>query len=145
MLRTSFALLVAGAVAGCSASANFTPMASSSGQTQEELSAYAGHASYPATMPASNELKAAAMVSPDQKMLKIYNFGHEPIDNADVWVNGSFVYHVNTVAPDSSVTISASQLFNSAGASLSSQGTPVSRVQIKTENGLYNLMGPAAL
>lgn len=145
MLRATLALLAAGTISGCAASASFTPTMASSGQTQTELAAYAGHVSYPATMPASSDLKAAAMVTPDQKTLRLYNFGHEPIDNADVWVNGSFVYHVDNIAPDSSVTISASQLFNSAGASLASQGTPVSRVQIKTEHGLYNLMGPAAM
>jgi hypothetical protein len=145
MLRTTLVLLAAAAVSGCAASASFTPTANSSNQTQTQLAAYAGHDAYPSTMPASNDLKAAAMVTPDQRTLKVYNFGHEPIDNADIWVNGAFVYHVVNIAPESSVTISASDLYNSAGATFASQGAPFSRVQIKTENALYNLWGPAAL
>lgn len=145
MLRTTLALLAAGALSGCAASASFNPTASNSNQSQTELAAYAGHVSYPTTMPESHDLKAAAMVTSDQKLLKIYNFGRDPISNADVWVNGAFVYHVDNVAPQSSVAIPTSELFNSVGASLASQAAPITRVQLKTDNALYTLWGPAAL
>jgi hypothetical protein len=146
MLRATLVLLAAGAVSGCAASASFTPaMSSSSNQSETQLAAYAGRVAYPTTMPASNELKAAAMVTPDQKTLKVYNFGSQPIDNADIWVNGAFVYHVDNIAPQSSVTIPSAQLYNSVGASFASQGAPFSRVQIKTDAALYTLWGPAAL
>ena len=146
MLRTALVLLSAAAVSGCAASASFAPTASSApNQSQTELAAYAGRDNYPATMPASNDMKAAAMVTADQKTLKVYNFGRDPIVDADVWVNGAFVYHVDNVAPQSSVTISTSELYNSVGATLASQTEPISKVQVKTANGLYTLWGPAAL
>jgi hypothetical protein len=145
MLRTTLILLASAAVSGCAASASFTPTASSSADSQTQLAAYAGRVSYPTTMPASNDLKAAAMVTADQKTLKVYNFGRDPITDADVWVNGAFVYHVDNIAPQSSVTIPSGQLYNSVGASLASQNEPISRVQVKTGNDLFNLWGPAAL
>jgi hypothetical protein len=143
MLRTALVLVAAGALAGCSAGVSLTPNASSN-QPPEQLAAYAGHASYPSTMPASDDLKAAALVS-GSSVLKIYNFGRDPINDADVWVNGAFVYHVDDIPPQSSVTIPTAQLYNGSGVSFASQGGTFSRVQIKTATGLYNLWGPAAL
>lgn len=114
-------------------------------KTPTELAAYAGHTAYPATMPASNDLRAAAIIGSKGDVLKIYNFSSTPLRNVDVWVNGAYVQHVDGIpAQQNSVSIKTEDLYNGLGKSFASQKEPVSRVQIRTMDGFYNVMGPAA-
>ena len=148
MLKQGFMLLAALAVAGCGSDV-FGPgdqaRMTAQAPTNAELAAYAGSHKYPATQPARDNLKAAAIVDSGRGVIKIYNFSNQPIQDADIWVNNSFVQHVRGIAPASApVTIRFSDLYNSLGQRFSAQNEHVNNVQIETGGNLYSVMGPAA-
>lgn len=157
MIKHTLALVALAGLAGCAAQNGTEPQATGSspqssqvmaagesqGSSQAELAAYAGAHQYPATQPAKNDLRAAAIVDANQGVIKIYNFGTQPIRDADVWVNQAYVRHVNAIAPGSSVSIQMSNLYNGVGQQFSARGEHVQRVQIHQDGGLYTLMGPA--
>ncbi len=150
MIRHTFPLLALATVlvAGCGPNRNTTAAQRAAIEdgtnipdTPTELAAYAGNARFPETQPVG-ELRVAAVMSRDKKSLKLYNFGTENIRDTRVWVNGSYVKRIGGVAPLSSVTISANELYNGLGHTLATRGEEVSRVQLQTMDRLYNLMGP---
>lgn len=146
MLRQSLVLLAAVAAAGCGTDM-FGP--SDSGRlaaqapTGAELAAYAGSRRFPATQPADNSLRAAAIVNHAQGVVKIYNFSDQPIQDADIWVNRSYVEHVRGIAPSSApMTIRFADLYNGLGQRFSSQNGQIRSVQIESNGKLYTLEGP---
>ena len=148
MLRTSLIVVAVLLVAGCGAK---QPGGSASNEkmtaqapTATELAAYAGHATYPSSQQANNDLRAAAVVSPGRDAIKIYNFTAQPLRSVDVWINGAYVQHIGGIPPQGSVTLRSADLYNGLGKSFASQQEPVSRVQVKTADGFYNVMGPAS-
>lgn len=147
MFKRSLLLVAAMAAAGCSSNP-FGPGDDSrvvaKAPTDAELAAYAGSHKYPSTQPAS-ELKAAAIVDRARGVIKIYNFNHRPIQDADVWVNHSYVAHVRGLAPASApVYIRLSDLYNTFGQRFSSQNEQVQSVEIEQSGQLYSLLGTAA-
>ena len=93
------ALLAMGCMVGCASQSGMNSgKVTAQEQTPTELAAYAGHATYPTTLPASQDLRAAAIVGPGKKYIKIYNFSTEPVRDADIWVNGAFVQHIDGIA-----------------------------------------------
>jgi hypothetical protein len=152
MIKQTLALAAALALGGCAAQhpsetsgtpANPPPTVQAEAPTDAELAAYAGAHQYPTSQQAGHELRAAAIVNADAGYVKIYNFGSEPIRDADVWVNQSYVRHVNAIAPNSSVTIKTSNLYNGIGQQFSSRGEHFNLVQIHMDHALQTLMGPA--
>ena len=145
MLKQSLLLVAAVALVGCeSLSGDNNARLTAQAPTAPELAAYAGAHKYPATQPAK-ELKAAAIVNRDRGTIKIYNFSNQPLQGVDVWVNQSFVQHLNGIAPGSApVVIRFSDLYNGLGQQFSSQNEQVHNVQIESGGNLYNLEGPAA-
>jgi len=106
-----------------------------------ELAAYAASHHYP-SMPATDDLRVAAIVSPDRSELKLYNFSNAPLADVDVWVNGSWMQHVRGIGASGSVIIKTSNLYNAFGKNFAGQSEPVSRVQLRTGDKFYNAMGP---
>jgi hypothetical protein len=155
MIKQSLAIMALLAFAGC-ASQNGgmasgptqTPvqpqagMQEQVGPVQAELAAYAGSHNYPTSQPTENNLRAAALVNSDQGMVKIYNFGPQPIRDADIWVNKAFVRHVTVIAPGTSVSLEFSNLYNSVGQQFSTRGEHVNSVQVEQGHQLENVMGP---
>jgi hypothetical protein len=158
MIKHALALVALAGLAGCAAQSGSQPQAASNspqssqmmaagesqGPNQAELAAYAGAHQYPSTQPAKNDLRAAAIIDASQGVIKIYNFGTEPIRDADVWINQAYVRHVNAIAPGSSVSVQMSNLYNGVGQQFSTRGEHVHLVQIHQDHGLYTLMGPVA-
>ena len=145
MLKQSSVLLLAAALVGCASNGNDSARTTAQAPTAPELAAYAGAHKYPATQPASNDLRAAAIVSRDRGIIKIYNFTNQPVANPDVWVNEAFVQHLPGIAPGSApVVIRFSDLYNGLGQQFSSQNEQVRSVQIESDGKLYTLQGPAA-
>lgn len=152
MLKQGLAVVALLAMAGCASDQGGSqPAASNSSQpsqmaaqqapTSAELAAYAGSHQYPQNDQTKNDIRAAALVNGDT--IKIYNFGTDPIRDADVWVNRAFVRHVNAIAPGSSVAIHMSNLYNGVGQQFSATGDHVNVVQIEQDHSLQTLMGPA--
>jgi hypothetical protein len=149
MFKRTLLTLAVLAMAGCASNSASTPSADAdkaavARPTPEELAAYAGHATFPTTQPAQSDLQLASIVGADKSSIKIYNFTNKDLRNIDIWVNGSYVQHVGGIAPQSSVVIQTSELYNGLGKNLAGQGEPISRVQISTDHGLFNVWGPAS-
>ena len=148
MTRYSLIALTLLSIVGCgpknSGGAGSNEKMTAQAPTPTELAAYAGHATYPSSQQANNDLRAAAVVSPNRDAIKIYNFTAQPLRSVDVWINGAYVQHVAGIPPQGSVTVRSTDLYNGLGKSFASQQEPVSRVQVKTSDGFYNVMGPAS-
>jgi len=161
MIKQALSLVAMLAMVGCASQGSQSPQANTgqgqwnnpqpalAGDTppqtpnEAELAAYAGAHQYPSTMPARSDTRAAAIVDGSQKLIKIYNFGTEPIRDADVWVNQAFVRHVNAIAPGSYVTVQMSNLYNGIGQQFSARGEHVNLVQIARDHEVQTLLGPA--
>jgi len=155
MSRHAWAVLLVAVVFGCAGgNRNRTDPASqatrSTGPTDPpaeamsdtQLAAHAGNAKFPKTQP-SGDRRLAAIVSRDRKTIKIYNFEGAPIRAVNVWVNGSYVQPITGIPGQSKAVIRTDKLFNGLGNTFASRGEEVSRVQLETPDGLYNVMGPA--
>lgn len=152
MLKQGLAVVALLALAGCASDqggsqptasngSQTSQMAASEGPTSAELAAYAGSHQYPQGEQTHSDIRAAALINGD--MIKIYNFGTDPIRDADVWVNRAYVRHVNAIAPGSSVVIHTTNLYNAVGQQLAQKGDHVNIVQVEQDHTLQTLMGPA--
>ena len=145
MWKQGATLFAAVALAGCGAMNTDTSRMTAQAPTDAELAAYAGGHKYPATQPAKDDLKAAAIVDRQREVIKIYNFGNRPIESGDVWVNQSFVQHLTGVAPGAAPrVIRFSDLYNGMGQQFSKQNEQVRTVQVQSDGNLYTLQGPGA-
>lgn len=146
MLKQTFVLAAALALVGCASDQQSNEQArlATSPPTSPELAAYAAAHPYPERAKASDTLRAAAIVNRANGVIKIYNFDHRPIQEANVWVNRSFVQHIKGVAPNSSAIIRLNELYNGLGKNFTTLNEPVSTVQIEMGDNLYTLEGPAA-
>jgi len=155
MSRQALAVLVVAVVFGCAGgNRNRSDSASAGGGTSPtdppaeamsdtQLAAHAGNAKFPKTQ-ASSDHRLAAIVSRDRRTIKLYNFEGTPIRAVNVWVNGSYVQPITGVPGQSKAVIRTDKLFNGLGNTFASRGEEVSRVQLETPDGLYNVMGPAS-
>lgn len=129
-------------VAGCSTSAEMdNPFASNKQSAREpQLAAAAAVSQYPDQQ--TSDARIAAMISRNNNTIKIVNFSNEAINDAKVWVNGSFVYEVATIPPNGSVLVSRDRFYNNRGQTLSSLNTAATRVELQSGDNFYRLMGP---
>jgi hypothetical protein len=138
--------VAAAALVGCEASARVGGGGDKSTPTQAtQLAAFAANPDnqYPAEAQASDDLRAAAVVNRESQTFRVYNFGDEPIERAKVWVNGEYVYEVNSIPAKGSREFSATQFYRKDGRSLQSANVPIQRVQVQTgDDALANLQGP---
>jgi hypothetical protein len=155
MFTRNLVLLGSVALAGCSmngmhpAAADSDPAAEANRNavaepTVGELAAYAGHAKFPADAAAKTDLQVASILSPDKSTIKIYNFSTDPLRNIDIWVNASYVQHVDGISPQGSVLIHTNELYNGLGKNFAGQSEPVAKVQISSDHGLFTTWGPAS-
>jgi len=146
MFKASFTLaaLIGLGLAGCQTESGDAARMSTTARTVPELAAYAASHPYPTSAPASDQVHAAAIVSRSDASIKIYNFGTKPIRDARVWVNKGYVQHINGVAPNSSAIIKMDELYNGLGQTFTALNSPVSLVQVETDDGLFTLLGPAS-
>jgi hypothetical protein len=149
---TLSALLITLLVAGCggrartqgrSAGANSAladPPAEAMSDTR--LAAYAGNAKFPNVQP-KDEWKVAAIVTPDRRTIKLYNFEGTALRSVNLWVNGAYVQPFQGVPAQGRAVVRTDKVFNAFGDTLAKRGEEVSRVQLETRDGLYNVLGPA--
>jgi hypothetical protein len=146
MIRHTLVLAVAAALVGCEASARVggEEGARTTPTQATQLAAFAASPDnqFPSDAQASDDLRAAAIVSRDGGTIKIYNFTNDPIQNAKVWVNGEYVNQVSRIPAQGSTTLNRSQFYNKNGISLANNKVPVQRVQVQSGDTLSNLQGP---
>lgn len=152
MRRQAVAVLLMAVLFGCAgggrnrsaSSRNVTPTLDPPAQAMSDtqLAAHAGDAEFPSDR-ASEGRRVAAIVTPDRRTIKLYNFENEPIRAVNVWVNGAYVQPLRALPAHSKAPIRADKLFNKLGQRFSERGEEVTRVQLETPEGLFNVMGPA--
>jgi hypothetical protein len=148
MLRRTLVLLTMAALAsaaGCSATGEFNPVGQGADKemTPTQLAAFAATSKSPDTQP-SNDLKIAAIVNRDKGTIKVYNFTGQPVHNAKVWVNRAYVAKIDGIAPQNKATVELDKLYGPFGNNFASQkDTPISSVQLQTDEGLFDVQGPA--
>ena len=151
MRRQAVAVMVMALLFGCAsrsrstgARSNVTPTMDppAEAMTDEALAAHAGGTNFPAER-ASDGRRVAAIVTADRRVIKLYNFENEPIRAVNVWVNGAYVQPLRAIPAHSKAPIRTDKLFNKLGDRFSQRGEEVSRVQLETQEGLFNALGPA--
>lgn len=152
MRRQAVAVLVMAVLFGCAtggrgrstASRNITPTIDppAEAMSDTQLSAHAGGAEFPNVRPGDGR-RVAAIVTADRRAIKLYNFENESIPAVNVWVNGAYVQPLRAIPAQSKALIRTDKLFNKQGYRFSQRGEEVTRVQIQSDEGLFNAMGPA--
>lgn len=139
MLRKTVIALAATTLIGCSAGGTFSPLGSKSSGEQAQLAAYAATARYPGDAKPSTDLRAAALINPKSDAVKIVNLSDQPVRDANVWVNGTFVRKVNIVPAHGAVVLDRSEFFDASGQNMTKLNAPVHKVEIQTGDHLYAL------
>ena len=156
MLRETFVVVLAAAMVGCvgggksrqtassDRAANGTPTvdAPAEAMSDTQLAAFAGDAEFPTTRTRADQ-RVAAIVTKDRNAIKLYNFENNPIRAVKVWVNEAYVQPLQAIPANSKAIIRGDKLFNKGGQRFSERGEEVTRVQLETQEGLYDVMGPA--
>ena len=147
MLRQSLTctvLTACAALAGCAAGASFDPDfgSSRSDEGPTQLAAYAAKAEYPRDEQPRDDLRGAVVVNQDKGTIRIYNFGDRAINDANVWINNTYVYRADAVPPRGSATLPLKAFFDRDGRALALKSTSIDRVQVEVGDDLYNLQGP---
>lgn len=137
MKRSTIAILVTlGLATGC------TNMVSSEADDRAKLAAYAAQEQVPTTEP--TQLMAGATLLPDHQTLQITNFSDTPLSDVDVWVNRSYVQHVDLINADAVQSLPLNRFYSKDGTYLGQDATiTVQNVQVSSGGKLYNLLGPA--
>ena len=157
MVRQTFVVVLAAAMVGCVGGRSRQPAAGASGgangsasmdapaeaMSDTQLAAYAGDAEFPTARPRT-DWRVAAIVSKDRKTVKLYNFETTPVRAVNVWVNGAYVQPLQALPAHSKALVRGDKLFNKGGQRFSERGEEVTRVQLETQDGVYDVMGPAS-
>ena len=159
MLRETYVVVLAAAMVGCvsgggrrqavespngaqQAAATPTVDAPAEALSDTELAAWAGDAEFPKAQP-RNDWRVAAIVTRDRKTIKLYNFESTPLRAVNVWVNGAYLQPLSALPAHSKAIIRGDKLFNKGGKRFSERGEEVTRVQLETREGVYDVMGPS--
>lgn len=142
-LLTSATLIGCCALLGCAAGAEFDPnFGRSKDEGTTQLAAYAAKADYPRDEQPRDDLRASTIVNREKGSIRIYNFSDRAISDADVWVNGTYVYRVNAIPPKGSVTLPLKAFYDRDGRAFPPKSVGIDRVQVEVGDDLYNLDGP---
>jgi hypothetical protein len=135
------AAVVAIALAGCENVQTNNPGMSD----DAHLAAFAANSTYPgATTQPSNDLKLGAQIPPNSNNIQLVNYGDEAVAPSDVWVNGAYVQHVQSIPPHGALNLIKSDFYSKGGDRLDQSGATVSQVQIDINGKLYNVLGPVS-
>lgn len=151
MLRETLVVVLMAAMVGCAGgggrgkartSGTATADAPAEAMTDTQLAAYAGDAEFPGDR-ATDERRVAAIVTRDRNLIKLYNFDRNAIRAVNVWVNGAYVQPLRAIPANSKAIVRTDKLFNKIGQRFSERGEEANRIQLQTQDGVYNVMGPA--
>jgi hypothetical protein len=128
------------ALVGCSSSPNeYSPA-----EEPTNLAAYAASNHYPLSTTAKDNRHITAVVDRKTGQITLRNFDSGPIANFKLWINQTYVIHVDRIEPNSFRIIEPADVFNSAGNSLNRvPADSIQKVQIEMPSGeLWNAQGP---
>jgi hypothetical protein len=127
---------------GCSTSAKVENPFKGDDTQKTQLAAFAAQSQYPSKQ-ASDDLRAAALVNREDGTIKIINSTSQALTDTRLWVNGTYVTHVDTVPARGMITIKRENLYDQKGISLSKANASINKVQLEMGDKFYNLEGPA--
>jgi len=142
MFRAVAMALGAFILVGCSTSASVENPFKGSDTEKTQLAAFAAQSQLPSKQP-SDDLRVAALINKDNGNIKVINSTQQSINDSKLWVNGSFVTHVDTIPARGVVSIKRENLYNRDGIPLTKANIGISKVQLESGDKLYNLEGPA--
>jgi hypothetical protein len=142
MFRAAAIALSGLILVGCSTSAKVDNPFKGDDTQKTQLAAFAAQSQYPSKQ-ASDDLRVAALVNREEGTIKIVNSTPQALTDAKLWVNGTYVTHVDTVPARGLVTIKRENLYDQKGISLSKANASINRVQLEMGDKFYNLEGPA--
>jgi len=140
----SSVVLTLGLLAGCASSSKSTAGAASASfdeMTPTQIAAWSATSRYPQTAPMKKN-DVTIIVNQGKNTIKLYNLSGTPLRNSKLWVNKTFVAKVDAVAPQTNMVINTERLYDGVGNVFSKQKLEVTSVQLQTEEGLYDLLGP---
>ncbi len=133
MLRQACLLLVAGALVGCE----------SSGTTEStQRAAFAAQLRYPQNIKPATDLAVTALVNRDSGTIELLNASAKPVNDVNIWVNSTYVVHVDSIPASGITTVRRSQFFDSGGNSLGTQDAIINKVELEMAHQLYTVQGP---
>ena len=110
--------------------------------TDTRLAAYAGQATYPASITSTQSPHMFCLVAPDAT-ITIYNAGDESCSNFELWVNQLYTLHVDKMDARSTLAIDPATLYNKTGSNLKGvPATSINSVQILVDGKLMDVQGP---
>lgn len=141
MFRTLCHAMMMGAAAtlmGCSFSTDLSPEAVAPADTERvQLAAYAARTPYPSDMRPSTDLHVGALLSQSGRRIQLENLSDDTLTNVKVWVNGQFVYHLDSLPPHSTRTLYASMFYNRDGMDMITAKAFPQRVELQSGDRLY--------
>lgn len=145
MIRTMLATALVAGLVGCSGSFESMGKRSSEPTAEARLAAYVASSenAYPRDMNASDELRAAAVVNRKDNTIRIYNFTNAPLQDVKLWVNQGYVRQLDTIPANGSKRVTFGELYNDNARTFAGSDTPITSLQLQTQDGLFNLQGPA--
>src|SRR5688500_8330893 len=137
-------LFTAGALLALAAGCQQTDKVSAVGPAARPAVSAAATAHYPGNARTSDQLQVAAINYPDKDYLELHNLGTQSVPASNVWVTGTFMSRVDSIAPKSYVTVKHGALLEAGPATndLKQLNQPVAKVEIETDRGLYSVQGP---
>src|SRR3954464_6349831 len=144
MRSTIFVTAVAASMAMLAGCEGKTDKVSAVAPEARQAISAAAMARYPGNPTTSRDIQLAAVTYPEKKYVEILNLGTTSIPASNVWVNGTFMTHIDGIAPKSLTTVQYGSLLEAGTATndLKSLNQPVSKVEIQTDRGLFSVQGP---
>lgn len=139
LLMASLATM--GILSGCGGK---TDKVSAVGPQARGAISQAAVAQYPGGATTSPDVQLAAIDYPDKHYLEIHNLGTQSVPPSTVWVNGTFLTTVDSIAPKSFTTVQHGSLLEAGPATndLRKLKQTPTKVEIETEQGLFSVQGP---
>lgn len=135
---------VAALLIGCGASGGreYSPNAKPT-----QLAAYAASMPFPSNLNAQENPDLVALINRQSGAISLMNLGPQPLRDFNLWVNQSYVLHVDRVDPNTARVINKTDLYNSAGNNMENASPEsIRRLNVQTRDGaLYNVKGPVML
>jgi hypothetical protein len=96
---------------------------------------------YKADAPRGGEAQARAQVAYWLDMIEIVNLSEETWADVEIWVNGTWVCHVPTMAPNDLKRINFRMLFDENGSSfpIDNRNTLVKKIEIYRDGKMYDV------
>ena len=110
-------------------------------EPSEHLAAYAASTSYP-NAHAEQAGQLGAIVEPNAKVIRILNFGQKEVDSCEVWLNGTFVYKVDSIPGEGYVSLHESNFYDHDGHAFSDTQSTPTKIELRSGDHLWSLLGP---